>query len=140
MAQINPLVTPGASATESAVIPAHPFYNLPAELMLHIVDLLPPESFINFAFANYSLFLANGLAPALSSKRIAIMMRRTDINRHFSLLPFPAELNLQIMSLLKPIDIMRFVIANYQEVERQGIAPKLTVEIISRLQSAITQD
>ena len=120
-----------ALATPS--VPLHPFYTLPPELMLDIVDLLPPESFISFAFANYPLLLAKGLAPALSAAHVSSLIRRTRIDRHFNLLPLPVELTLHVMSLLKPIDVMEFVLANYEELERQGIAPRLTAETVLQL-------
>jgi len=41
------------------------------------------------------------------------------------------------MRNLKPLDIMRFVVANYQDLARQGIAPELTVETVKQLRNAI---
>lgn len=103
--------------------PRYPFYALPAELILDIVDLLPPDAFINFAFANYPLLHANGLAPAISKPRLARLLTGTRIMTLFPLLKMPAEITLQILAHLKPLDIMRFVLANYQDLVRQGIAP-----------------
>lgn len=117
----------------STSIPEHPFYTLPMELILEIVDLLPADSFISFTFANYPLLLGNGLAPALSRERVAHIVHQTRISRHFQLLPFPAELTLQVLGLLKPLDVMRFVMANYEDLERQGIAPSLSMETVRQL-------
>ena len=55
----------------------------------------------------------------------------------FPLIRMPAEIMLHIMRNLKPLDIMRFVVANYQDLERQGIAPPLTVETVAQLRNAI---
>ena len=44
---------------------------------------------------------------------------------------------LHIISNLKPIDLMRFVVANYQDLARQGIAPPLTVETVRQLRVAV---
>lgn len=115
----------------------HPFYSLPVELILDIIDLLAPDAFINFAFANYPLLLRRGLVPQLSSARVAALVSRTNINQHFQLLPFPPEITLQIISHLKPIDMMRFVLANYAELERQGIAPSLTAATLVQLQGSV---
>ena len=49
----------------------------------------------------------------------------------------PAEITLHIMSKLKPIDIMTFVVANYQDLARQGIAPPLTAETVTQLRNAV---
>ena len=118
--------------------PQHPFYTLPAELILDIVDLLPPESFINFAFANYPLLHRNGLAPALSRPRVRYITTQTRLSSMFPLLRMPAEIMLHIMRHLKPIDIMRFVVANYQDLARQGIAPPLTPETVRQLRNAVS--
>ena len=126
-----------AHTTPTQATQVHPFYNLPSELILDIIDLLAPDSFINFAFANYPLLLRRGLVPQLSSERVAALVSRTNINRHFQLLPFPAEIIMHIISLLKPIDMMRFVLANYAELERQGIAPSLTPTTLTQLMGAI---
>lgn len=117
--------------------PQHPFYSLPPELILDIIDLLPPEAFINFSFANYPLLHAYGLAPALSQPRVSYITSRTGLPALFRLIDLPAEIMLHIMRNLKPIDIMRFVVANYQDLARRGIAPPLTDETIRQLRNAI---
>lgn len=121
----------------AARVPPHPFYNLPAELVLDIIDLLPPDSFINFVFANYPLLRSYGLAPALSSARLSYLTRQTRIPTHFQLLPFPPEINLQVLSYLRPFDLMNFVMANYQHMALQGIAPPLTAVTIQQLRRAV---
>ena len=117
--------------------PQHPFYLLPAELILDIIDMLPPEAFINFAFANYPFLQASGLAPALSRVRIEYIQARTQIPALFPLLKIPAEITLEIMHHLKPMDMMRFVLANYQDLARQGITPPLTQDTLWQLRSAV---
>jgi hypothetical protein len=62
---------------------------------------------------------------------------QTRLPQLFPLLKIPAEIMLVIMGHLKPIDIMRFTVANYQDLERSGIAPPLTRETIHQLGSAI---
>ena len=120
-----------------AIQPSHPFYDLPAELILDIVDYLPPESFINFAFANYPLLHLHGLAPALSQPRVRYITNQTHIPQLFPLLRMPAEIMLCIMGNLNPIDTMTFVVANYQDLARQGIAPELTEEMVRQLRAAV---
>jgi hypothetical protein len=129
---------------------------LPSELILDIVDYLPADAFINFAFANYPLLNSYGLAPALSQPRILYITTQTHIPALFPLLRMPAEImyvyckfrfaseiisdiytRLHIMRHLRPIDIMRFVVANYQDLARQGIAPSLTPETIMQLRNAV---
>lgn len=117
--------------------PCHPFYALPSELILDIIDLLPPEAFINLAFANYPLLQANGLAPVLSRKHVQYLTSHTRILSLFPLLRIPAEITLHIMHHLKPLDIMRFVVANYQDLARQGIAPPLMGGTVQELRRAI---
>lgn len=117
--------------------PRHPFYTLPSELILDIVDLLSPESFINFAFANYPLLHSYGVAPALSRTRVIYITTQTQIPALFPLLRMPAEILLHIMRNLKPIDIMRFVVANYQDLARQGIAPPMTPGTERELRNAV---
>ncbi|GAB7366644.1 hypothetical protein MBLNU230_g8626t1 [Neophaeotheca triangularis] len=128
--------TPNQSLPQP-LTPPHPFYSLPAELILDIVDLLPPESFINFVFANYPLLHANGLAPALSRSRVCYITTQTQIPNLFPLLKMPVEMMLQIISHLKPIDLMRFVVANYQVLERQGIAPLMAEATARQLRKAV---
>lgn len=118
----------------------HPFYNLPAELIFDIVDLLPPDAFINFAFANYPFLHTHGLVPALSKPRVSYITTQTQISALFPLLRVPPEIMLHILRNLKPIDIMRFVVANYQDLARQGIAPHLTSETVKQLRGAVAAD
>lgn len=115
----------------------HPIHALPAELLLSIIDLLPPESFINFALAAYPLLRTHGLAPPLSAPRVGYITK-TPIPgpRPPHLHALPAEIVLCIMDQLNPSDTMRFVVANYQDLARQGIAPALTWEIVGSLQRA----
>ncbi|RMZ01160.1 hypothetical protein D0862_06460 [Hortaea werneckii] len=127
---------PGADQQQRAT-PQHPFYSLPSELILDIVDLLPPESFINFAFANYPLLHSYGLAPALSRPRVVYITTQTQIPALFPLLNLPPEIMLHVMRNLKPIDIMRFTVANYQDLARQGIAPSLGEETVQQLRNAV---
>lgn len=129
--------TPAPTPPTQPSRPQHPFYTLPPELILDIVDLLPPESFINFAFANYPLLHANGLAPALSRGRIAYITNNTRIPALFPLFRMPVEITLHIMRNLKPIDIMRFVLANYQDLARQGITPPLAEVTLRQLRNAV---
>jgi hypothetical protein len=126
-----------ASERSQQARPLHPFYRMPAELILDIIDLLPPESFINFAFANYPFLHASGLAPALSRVRINYIQHRTRIPALFPLFRLPAEITLQIMHHLKPIDMLRFVMANYQHLARQGITPPLTQDMLRQLRNAV---
>lgn len=125
------------NSTTSSNNPNHPFYSLPPELIFDIVDLLPAESFINFAFANYPLLHHNGLAPSLSGPRVSYITNQTQIPTLFPLIRLPAEIMLSVMRYLKPIDMMRFVVANYQDLARQGIAPPLTDETIMQLRNAV---
>ncbi|RMY02087.1 hypothetical protein D0867_11169 [Hortaea werneckii] len=127
---------PGTNQQQRAT-PQHPFYSLPSELILDIVDLLPPESFINFAFANYPLLHSYGLAPALSRPRVVYITTQTQIPALFPLLNLPPEIMLHVMRNLKPIDIMRFTVANYQDLARQGIAPSLGEETVQQLRNAV---
>jgi hypothetical protein len=128
------------SSQELQIRPQHPFYLLPAELILDIIDLLPPEAFINFAFANYPFLHASGLAPALSRIRINYIQDNTRIPALFPLFRIPAEITLEIMHHLKPIDLMRFVMANYQDLARQGITPPLTEDTLRQLRIALGSD
>lgn len=125
------------SGAQPPVTPQHPFYSLPSELILDIVDLLPPEAFINFAFANYPLLHSYGLAPALSTPRVVYLTTQTQIPALFPLLRIPPEIMLHVMRNLKPIDIMRFAVANYQDLARQGIAPPLSAQTIQQLRNAV---
>jgi hypothetical protein len=125
------------SSSSSVQQGRHPFFSLPAELILDIVDLLPPEAFINFAFAHYPLLYSHGLAPALSRPRIKYITNRTQLPGLFPLLRVPAEITLHIMHHLNPSDMMRFVVANYQDLARQGIAPPLEAETIRGLEKAV---
>lgn len=126
-----------STITAMGATPHHPFYSLPPELILDIVDLLPPESFINFAFANYPLFHANGLAPALSRLRVVYLTTQTRIPELFPLLRLPPEIMLHVIRHLRPIDVMRFAVANYQDLARQGIAPPLSARMVEGLRRAV---
>ncbi|KAK5137071.1 hypothetical protein LTR08_001080 [Meristemomyces frigidus] len=126
-----------STVVQQQATPQHPFYSLPSELILDIVDLLPPEAFINFAFANYPLLHSYGLAPALSRPRVVYITTQTQIPALFPLLRIPPEIMLHVMRNLKPIDIMRFAVANYQDLARQGIAPPLSEQTIQQLRNAV---
>lgn len=127
----------GSTTSQQPATPHHPFYSLPSELILDIVDLLPPEAFINFVFANYPLLHSYGLAPALSRPRVVYITTQTRIPAMFPLLRLPAEIMLHIMRHLKPIDMMRFAVANYQDLARQGIAPPLNEQTVQQLRTAV---
>ncbi|KAH9845268.1 hypothetical protein Tdes44962_MAKER01278 [Teratosphaeria destructans] len=130
-------------STSNAIVqkatPQHPFYSLPAELIFDIVDLLPPEAFINFVFANYPLLHSYGLAPALSPPRVVYITTQTKIPALFPLLSIPPEIMLHVMRHLKPIDMMRFAVANYQDLVHQGIAPPLSEETRRQLRNAVNR-
>ncbi|TKA69709.1 hypothetical protein B0A49_04555 [Cryomyces minteri] len=132
--------------------PQHPFYSLPTELILEIVDHLPHEDSIAFAFANYPLFLHFGLAPPLTRNATAHLINRslvhprnprtpfigTSLARHSPVLPLPAELLLQVLRFLeRPIDTMRFVVANYHDLALHGIAPPLDKKTRMVLRTAV---
>ncbi|KAK6436272.1 hypothetical protein LTR95_007532 [Oleoguttula sp. CCFEE 5521] len=136
---VDNTATPSDTTTPMTITlpPRHPFYAMPSELIFDIVDLLPPEAFINLAFANYPLLSANGLAPALSRPRVAYITTNTRLPALFPLIRMPAEITLQIMRHLRPLDVMRFVVANYQDLARQGIAPPMTAEMIAQLRVAV---
>ncbi|KAK4968680.1 hypothetical protein LTR66_011811 [Elasticomyces elasticus] len=125
---------PGPSIASSQLLPRslrHPFFSLPIELVLMIVDMLPPLDFIKFAFANYPLLRHFGLAPALSPTTVRYLATRTEKLLLSPNLPLPAELMLEVLrNLRKPIDVMRFVVANYQDLVRHNIAPRLTPETL----------
>jgi hypothetical protein len=104
--------------------------------MLVIVDLLPPETLINLALAHYPLLYAYGLTPALTPCRVLYITNRSQLSQLIPLAKIPPEIMLVIMSHLKPIDIMRFTVANYPDLERNRIAPPLTHETIRQLRSA----
>ena len=129
--------TSTSSSPSTPTSPQHPFYSLPAELVMNIVDFLPPESFINLAFANYPLLHTHGLAPGLSRPRVSYITTQTQIHTLFPLIRMPAEITLHIMQKLQPLDIMAFVVANYQDLARQGIAPPLSEETVGQLKAAV---
>lgn len=116
---------------------SHAFYTLPPELLLSIVDFLPPDAFVNFVFAIYPLLRSYGLAPALSSTRLGHLVRQTRIPIHFQLLPFPPEITLQVLTHVRPFDLVNFVMANYQHMTLLGIAPRLTPVTIHQLRRAV---
>ena len=122
--------------TSQALAARHPFFNLPPELILDIVELLQPEAFINFVFANYPLLHAYGLAPALSRSRIVYLTNQTQIPALLPLRALPPEIMLQVLRRLKPIDTMRFAVANYQRLAEQGIAPPLSSQTMQQLRNA----
>lgn len=129
--------SPASHIQVQPIWPNHPFYTLPDELILDIIDLLTPDAFINFAFANYPFLHARGLAPALSRSRIDYISNRTNIPALFPLFRMPPEITLEIMQNLNPLDMMRFVVANYQHLARQGITPALTEDTLSQLRNAL---
>lgn len=127
------------SGNSSQAAQRHPIYRLPLDLILMITDRLTPEDFIHLAFANYPLLRHYGLVPAMSRIRIAQLVNQSQLPSMFRLLPMPTELLLHTMRMLSPIDLMRFVLANYDDLVAQGIAPALTRETIQALTSACQQ-
>lgn len=124
-----------ATSTQGTISP-HPFYRFPLELIFHIIDLLPAEAFINFAFAHYPLLHRHRLVPSLSTPELSRMVSRSRLPRLFRLVPLPSELLLQTIRHLSPMDTMRFVLANYEDLARSGIAPRLTAETVRSLQAS----
>jgi len=120
--------------------PQHPIYRLPLDLILIITDRLTPEEFISLAFANYPLVRHYGLVPAMSVRQLAQLIDRSNLRSIFRLIPLPTELLLQTMRKLHPIDLMRFVMANYGDLVGRGLAPQLTQETIRALRSELEQD
>lgn len=121
-------------------MPRHSIYRLPLDIVLMITDRLDPEEFISLAFANYPLVRHYGLVPAMSARNLAQLIDRSSLRSIFRLLPLPTELLLQTMRKLHPIDLMRFVMANYGDLVRRGLAPQLTPETIQALRSELEQD
>lgn len=114
----------------------HPLYRLPLDLILMITDHLDPETFISLAFATYPLLRHHGLAPAMSVQRLSQLVNRSRLPFMFRLLPLPTELLLQTMRFLSPVDLIWFVVANYQHLAATGIAPPLTGDRIRTLRAA----
>ncbi|KAF2858636.1 hypothetical protein K470DRAFT_272301 [Piedraia hortae CBS 480.64] len=111
----------------------HPFWNLPLELIWDILDLLPPEAIVRFAFASYPMMIQRGLAPTLSRVRLLYLAPLAGL---FMCLPFcrlPTELMLEVVKCLKPADLVCFTIANYRDLAGRGIAPPLTDMILQEL-------
>lgn len=130
--------TQPAAGTAPVQTPQHPLLRLPAELIADIIDYLPQEAFINFVFADYTTLRAVGLAPVLSRRRLIYITTQMHSPALFCpLLTVPPELMLHIMRHLRPMDVMRFVIANYRELSRQGIAPPVMGEIKMELEKAL---
>ena len=127
------------SGQASQMAQRHPIFRLPLDLILMITDRLAPEDFINLAFANYPLVRHYGLVPAMSLVRVAQLINRSTLPSMFRLVPLPTELLLQVIRRLSPLDLMRFVMANYGDLVGRGLAPSLTDETIRALRSACQQ-
>lgn len=109
---------------------------MPFELILDIVDNLDPQSLISLAFAYYPLVQRVGLAPAMSTSELATLFNRSKLPSMLPLVSLPAELLLQVMRLLSPMDLMRFALANYQGLVARRLAPRLTDDIFDSLLEA----
>jgi len=113
-------------------------FELPSELIVHIVEMLPPDAFIDFAFASYALlhFYFQNLVPGLSVNDIVYLT--AEGRNSESMFPrMPPEIILQIMGHLDAFDIMSFVIADYHDLMRQGIAPTMTTSIMQGLRRVV---
>jgi hypothetical protein len=123
----------------AALRPRHALQTVPTELILEIISYLAPDAFLACAFANYHLLMRHCLTRCISSSTMtrlvcaAVVPSRQATNG----LLIPPEVSLQILQHLAPVDAMQYALANYQVLAQQGIAPRLTVEILQRLRRAV---
>lgn len=116
--------------------PPGPILRLPLELLLDITSYLSVEALISFTFAHFEFAWRCGLAPSLSRQQLSELLKRVRCPRLLCLIPFPAELMLPTIRLLRPTDRIAFVLANYSHLAAQGIAPRLTDETIRSLRAS----
>ena len=76
----------------------------------------------------------------MSIQELSRLIRKSQCPSHFQLIPLPVELLLTMMRYLGPLDLMRFVLANYEDLVTHLIAPQLTEETVQVLQSACSDD
>jgi len=124
-------------AAAARAAPTHPFWSLPHEVHWQILELLDPEALIRLAFADYGFLFSRGLLPALSESRISYLEARLQPSRHSLVSRLPHELMLQVLKHLGPRDMMGLVLANYHDLVRRGIAPRLTPETLRLLRSDV---
>lgn len=111
---------------------------LPVELLLDIISYLRPDAFFAFAFAHYHLLLMHKLAPLLSSRTLRrLRIRATTPTLYQASFFLPAEVFMQILRCLDPVDLLNYVMANYLQLRNRGIAPRLDEEILTRLERAV---
>lgn len=120
--------------------PPRSFRGLPTELILEILSYLAPDAFISFGFANYHLLIRHSLAPLLSQRTMTRLRQQAVVvsrNRSAGPMPVPSEVYLQILRNLEPVDALNYVMANYLQLARQGIAPPLSQDTLRRLNRAV---
>lgn len=120
--------------------PPRSFRGLPIELVLEILSYLAPDAFISFAFANYHLLVRHSLAPLLSQCTMTRLIRQAAViskNRSAGPTPIPSEVYLYFLRNLDPVDALNYVMANYSQLARQGIAPPLSQDTLRHLSRAV---
>ncbi|KAF2800495.1 hypothetical protein K505DRAFT_228731 [Melanomma pulvis-pyrius CBS 109.77] len=108
-------------------------HDLPAELLLSIIQYLKINDYVTFALAIYPVLRSHGLVPPLSVdiyNRITLQQPPPDgrIAIHWTL---PAELTEEIMSYLEPADRIAFLFS-HRELFMEYL-PGLSQETKTRL-------
>jgi len=85
---------------------------LPLELLLQIIEYLPPIASIDFALAHYSLLLSHRLVPALSLQTLRrLKLRRRTITAVPIIPGLPEEISVTTMRHMSLADRIRFAVA-----------------------------
>ena len=109
------------------------FSDLPPELLLLIIDHLPPDAIIRLALAAYPLLRHHNIIPRIpfpAARRL--FLGQTDPNPCFTSWRLPTELTLAILRNLDHEELIWFVVEHYQLMVQAGIAPELKAVELGR--------
>ncbi|KAH7118019.1 hypothetical protein B0J11DRAFT_98603 [Dendryphion nanum] len=94
------------------------FQDLPAELLLDIIQYMRPRQWLSLALTIYPVFRRHGLAPALTEQSYfrIVSSGASDVSKSRSISPLlgnlPLELLDEVTNYLEPADIIAVILAH----------------------------
>lgn len=124
--------------------PKSPLFDLPSELLLLVLDNLPPEPFISFMFASYDFMSYKwpDICPLMTPASLKAFLTTPSplAAARNPFMKMPTEMILAVIKNLARRDWMRFAMANYHVLEEKGIAPPMTAGTRKQLERAAVRE
>ena len=114
-------------------------YELPAELIIQILDFLRPQDLLNFALVHYSLLWNHRIVPAVTIKMVNELLTEKQTPNMFNICPLPNEIVEQLLGYLDKQDNVRLMLAYYPTFRSQRYAPELSSQMLYELISVASK-